>query len=294
MPPKKTKAEEALAFLSDLDNLEAPEDAPSAPPAQAPGRSSTDSNKPGEAETTAAAPDAEAADALAFLEAQINQKRAPLSVPSSAVPTSATPRTSSPALSGSTSTAAAVAHAQPDAQTDAQLNVPTAVPAAGTGWGSFWSSATSAIQSAQRVADEQYRKVREEGVSGVRGQLEQLNVGGVDLNKLRKDAEERLGGIVKNVGNVDLDKLRMSSCVHGLLVWPLSINIPHLLTQKSRPRPPHPSQLYIHSAHQHRRPSYLGARDNRAVALASHGRLRRCGGCDLSRLEHHFGSDGVG
>lgn len=73
---------------------------------------------------------------------------------------------------------------------------------------SFWSSATSALQQAQRVADEQYKKVRAEGVSGVTQQLENLNVGGVDLAKLRKDAEERIGGIVKNVGAVDLDKLR--------------------------------------------------------------------------------------
>jgi len=79
-----------------------------------------------------------------------------------------------------------------------------------SGWGvsSFWSSATNAIQSAQKIADEGYKRVRTEGVQGVTGQLEQLGVGGVDLGKLRKGAEERLGGIVKGV---DLEKLSLFS-----------------------------------------------------------------------------------
>lgn len=208
MPPKnkKTKAEEALAFLDDLDNLEAPPESTATPPPAASERQSIEGGSK-ETETTGApgAADDEAESALAFLQAQINQKRAPLSVP-----TASTPRTGSPALSSS-------ANPVPQASTSAaDTNVPTSsTPTSGWGMGSLWSSAATALQSAQRVAesaqrvaDEQYRKVREEGVSSVRGQLEQLNVGGVDLNKLRKDAEERIGGIVKKAGNVDLDKLR--------------------------------------------------------------------------------------
>jgi len=226
MPPKtgkKTKAEEALAFLDDLDNLDAPPaDAPvSAQPPSA--RPSTDGAAAADEPTQAGAGDAEAESALAFLEAQINQKRAPLSVPSGS---SLTPRTSSPGLS-KPSVAAAVAAADKSAAPAAaagaapapapiNTNVAT-TPATSSGWGmgSLWSTATSALQSAQRAAeqarsaaDEQYRKVRTEGVAGVSRQLEGLHVGGVDINKLRKDAEERIGGIVQKAGTVDLQKLR--------------------------------------------------------------------------------------
>lgn len=212
MPPKKTKAEEALAFLDDLDNLEAPPGSTdAAAPAATPGsaRPSTDSANRGKDEaSTEPPPDAEAADALAFLEAQINQKRGPLSKPAS----SSTPRTASPQLGGSSAASAAAAPKQAPVQpAPSSAAQPSSPPGGGGGgWGvaSFWSSATSAIQSAQRVADEQYRKVRTEGVSGLRDQIDQLHVGGVDMAKLRKDAEERIGGIVKGVGNVDLDKLR--------------------------------------------------------------------------------------
>lgn len=209
MPPKKSKAEEALAFLDDLDNLDAPPG--SADPAtsattQGSTRPSTDSATRSKDEPTEPPPDAEAADALAFLEAQINQKRAPLSKPASS-----TPRTASPQLGGPP----AVNVPKPATPSPAPAAaVPSSPPpAAGGGWGvsSFWSSATSAIQSAQRVADEQYRKVRTEGVTGLRDQIDQLHVGGVDMGKLRKDAEERIGGLVKGVGNVDLDKLREST-----------------------------------------------------------------------------------
>ncbi|OXG49092.1 hypothetical protein J010_03883 [Cryptococcus neoformans] len=217
MPPKgkKTKAEEALDFLSNLDNLDAP-DTSSPPPTADATRDSTDSTRkslsasrelPNKAAAKPTAEDEEAESALAFLNAQINQKRAkPLSDSRSGTPLSAV---GSSAATGSASTSAP----KPKTPATEPTNMPTGTPApaqSSGGWGSFWSTATSALQSAQRVADEQYQKVKSEGVNGVTGQLESLRVNvksvpGVDLSKLRKGAEERLGGFVRGV---DLDKLR--------------------------------------------------------------------------------------
>ncbi|WRT68946.1 uncharacterized protein IL334_005928 [Kwoniella shivajii] len=227
---KKTKAEEALDFLSNLDNLDESEDATSSVPAptsthvgsatEGTPRESIDSSRKslsssrelGQATTISSskgggngkpqAEDEEAQKALDFLEAQINQKRSkPLSS-----------RSSTPVSAPSTTTFNTVLPAPSGASSGAEpINEPSSSPNSG-GWGvsSFWSSATSALQQAQKVADEQYKKVRQEGVSGVTNQLENLgvkgvSVPGVDLNKLRKGAEERLGGIVKGV---DLEKLR--------------------------------------------------------------------------------------
>ena len=229
MPPKgkKTKAEEALDFLSNLDNLDNQPTASPPPSTNTPGtsvptaepRASTDSSRPkstkpttdlsGSAELNRTSTpaeetpqDEEAAKALAFLEAQINTKRAPLSAPKPTTPRPTTP---------STSTTAAV----PPPQNETTTPPPT------SGWGvsSFWSSATSAIQSAQKMADEQYQKVRNEGV--VAGGLEQLVGKGVDLDKIRKGAEERFGGIVKGV---DLEKLRVSTTPRPLLLFETDVN----------------------------------------------------------------------
>ena len=226
MPPKKSKKEEAMDFLSNLDNLEV-DDAPgeaavtgssatnsaSAPTAstaspivaavassstpRASGELPRPSNDSGSRKTPVppaeqAAQDEEAASALAFLEAQIAQKRAPLSVP----------QTTSRPLTPSAPTASSSTSALPSGE---PANIPSQPAAAGGGWGSWWSTASSVVQSAQKIADEQYKKVRTEGVSGVTHQLDGLQVGGVDLGRLRKQAEERLGGIVQGV---DLDKLR--------------------------------------------------------------------------------------
>lgn len=210
MPPKgkKSKAEEALDFLSNLDNLDAPP-----PPSEIPSispqptgstpRPSTDSSHrpdltssvelllpPANAGAAQGGADDEAANALAFLEAQIAQKRSPLTAPR-------------PPSRVDTPLPVPV-----PASASEPVNVPSSPPAT-SGWGvsSFWSTATTAIQSAQKMADEGYKRVRTEGVQGVTGQLENLGVGvgGVDLSRLRKGAEERLGGMVKGV---DLEKLR--------------------------------------------------------------------------------------
>jgi hypothetical protein len=225
MPPKnkKTKAEEALDFLSNLDNLD--ETAAPASPADtttttttgktgSTPRPSTDSSRPARTETPGDSrksaehstpggstvknesnpEDEEAAKALAFLEAQINTKRQPLSVPQSS--------------SRPTTPASTIKQKEKEVDIQVAEEEPVSAPATG-GWGSsWWSTASSALQSAQKIADEQYKKVKTEGVGGVTGQLEHLNVKGVDLAKLRKEAEERFGGIVKNV---DLEKLRMST-----------------------------------------------------------------------------------
>jgi len=206
MPPKgkKTKAEEALDFLSNLDNLDAPLPSsesqtisPQPPTVNSTPRPSTDTSRRPDlsSSTELLSPpsgqgeqDEEASKALAFLEAQIAQKRSPLTAPK---PTSraTTPNPVPPAVESS------------------PVNVPSSPNSSGWGVSSFWSSAATAIQSAQKMADEGYKRVRMEGVQGVTGQLEQLGVGGVDLNKLRKGAEEKLGGMVKGV---DLEKLRQS------------------------------------------------------------------------------------
>ncbi|ORX39066.1 maintenance of telomere capping protein 1 [Kockovaella imperatae] len=232
MPPKskKTKAEEAADFLSSLDNLDAPpagiETAPSTSAPIAAGelpRASTDSARPksiksstdlsnsvdlGRSKTATPPPPVveaendEANEALAFLQAQINTKRAPLSAPKPSAPRAATPQSSS-------ATAAAPSSSSSATLASAPVNVPTASAASGasSGWGSsWWSSATSALQNAQKIADEGYKRVRTEGVAGVSEQLK-----GVDLNKLRQGAEERLGGIVKGV---DLEKLREDLLKH--------------------------------------------------------------------------------
>ncbi|ODO01649.1 hypothetical protein I350_06473 [Cryptococcus amylolentus CBS 6273] len=209
MPPKgkRTKAEEALDFLSNLDNLDAPPE--NTPAASETPRVSTDSTRkslsasrelPGKVVPTKAPEDDEAESHLAFLEAQMQRKTKPLSDSRSGTP-----------LSAAGSAAPAAPAAAPVAQEAFNVqSSPEPEPPVLSGWGSLWSSATSALQQAQRVADEQYQKVKAEGVSGVTVQLEHYgvnvkNVQGVDLTKLRKGAEDRLGGIVKGV---DLEKIR--------------------------------------------------------------------------------------
>jgi hypothetical protein len=224
MPPKgkKTKAEEALDFLSNLDNLDDDTGSNAVTTTEAAPRTSTDSARPkgkssvdlassgtiesarGATPAQTPAEDEEAQTALDFLEAQIKTKRAPLSGP----------RPSSRPATPSAGPGAGVGpHAATVSAESSNANVPTAAASSGGGWGvsSFWSTATSAIQSAQKIADEQYKKVQTHGVQGVAaGGLEGLKKQGVDLEWVRKGAEERLGGLQGYVKGVDLEKLRMS------------------------------------------------------------------------------------
>jgi hypothetical protein len=208
MPPKKTKAQEALAFLDDLDSFE-PDAVPAPPigdsitvPAASTPRPSTDSARPvaspaasiKAADKPDGAPlpdeDPEAASALAFLEAQLAQKRAPLS--------KGTPvRTSSPSASPKTLASTQKTETKPEE---------ASVSSTAAGWGSsWWSSASAALQQAQKVADERYKQVRTEGVgAGVAG----IGLDKLDLDGLRRGAGERLNGISGIVKGVELEKLR--------------------------------------------------------------------------------------
>ncbi|KAI9636675.1 uncharacterized protein MKK02DRAFT_25746 [Dioszegia hungarica] len=224
MPPKakRTKAEEAAAFLSTLDDFDVPATTPPPPGPAEPSSATASSPAPADskrsfktgvdasiappsksgspAPAASAEQDEEAANALAFLEEQIKTKRAPLSVPgpgSLRGGPGGLASTSSP-LSGpkASVTPEPPAPNEPSSSMSAQ---------AGGGWGSWWSTAATAVQTAQKIADEGYKKVRAEGVQGLEG----VKVAGVDLGSLKKGAEERLKGIqAMQIQGLDLDKLR--------------------------------------------------------------------------------------
>lgn len=305
MPPKKTKAEEAADFLSTLD-LDVPDETPG-PAATAPSRisvdlkrsdasprASIDSKRSGKSAETARAgspapaspsaagktsggavkEDEEAQKALDFLEAQINTKRTPLSVPGPASLRAPSPL--SGAARGSATTPAASSTATP-------ANVPSnaSEQKQGGGWGSWWSSASSAIQSAQKIADEGYKKVREEGVAG----LENVKVAGMDLGQLRKGAEERLKGIQLPQGitlpqGIDLEKLRTCmpfACRGASLMY------------RTRPIDKHP--VRPDTAHQHGRAAHLSSRNARTVAVAPHDGLLWRRRCRVQGMDEYTGAD---
>lgn len=205
MPPKKTKAEEALAFLSDLDSFESEPAAPAAPEV-ATGtltpRVSTDStplpgqpaaSKPAAEGASVPDEDPEAASALAFLEAQLAQKRAPLS--------KVAPQTNAvePAP------VAADPVASPKQEPASASRPPLA------GWGSsWWSTASAALQQASQVSHERFQQVRTDGVGGVAG-VAGISLDKIDLDGLRRGAGERLHGISGIVKGVDLEKIRKYS-----------------------------------------------------------------------------------
>lgn len=282
MPPKgkKTKAEEARDFLSNLDNLDESPVAAAAPesaavPTGSTPRASIDSNRQrgktsvdlsssahSENHIRAATPtantgaeDEEAQKALDFLEAQIKTKRAPLSAP----------KTSSRPTTPATAAGVSAPAVGPGSNLgDHAPNVPsTPQPASAGGWGmsSLWSTATSAIQSAQKIADEQYKKVKTEGYTVTDG-LEQLKGRGVDLDKLRKGAEERLGGLQGYVKGVDLEKLRK-----------LSLPLILLGSDRSRTRPIKYHIEYVDNDSQHGSSPHFSTRDTRVVARTSDGWL---------------------
>ena len=280
MPPKgkKTKAEEALDFLSNLDNLDDDTGANTPTTTEVAPRASTDSARPkgktsvdlassgniegvrGTTPVPAPAEDEEAQKTLDFLEAQIKTKRAPLSGP----------RLSRPA----TPSAGPGAGVGPNASTATAETISSGAPVAaapsGGGWGvsSFWSTATSAIQSAQKIADEQYKKVQTHGVQGVAAEgLEGLKKQGVDLDWVRKGAEERLGGLQGYVKGVDLEKLRESA------LWSVPCGFWALIVRSGSSQH---NFIDSDSYSQHCRASYFCPRDVGIVAIAPYGRLLWC------------------
>ena len=331
MPPKKTKAEEAADFLSTLD-LDVPEDTPApSAAATAPSRISADvkrsdasprasidskrsvkssetarAGSPAPASPSAAGKagggagsgggkeDEEAQKALDFLEAQINTKRTPLSVPGPASLRAPSPL-SGPARSGAQAGVSGSSSSNSSGGA-APANVPTNRAAeeqkqGGGGWGSWWSSASSAIQSAQKIADEGYKKVRTEGVAG----LENVKVAGMDLGTLRKGAEERLKGIQLPQGitlpqGIDLEKLRTSM----FFVLPSATRSgPYMtrtsLTSRTRSLDKYP--IRPHSTDQHRRAPHLGTRDARTLAVPPHDWLCWCRRGSVQGMDEYTGAN---
>jgi hypothetical protein len=158
----KSKQEEALQFLDDLDSLSP------VPPSSNSKSVAPNSNSPPPNE-------AEAAEALAFLD-EITQKSADsarLSTPHNVgrnISRSGTPvrksaervRVGTPG--GGTPLTPSSSLASPSAKPDAVSALKAEEPmsegsAAGWGWGSVWSSASAAIQQARTAVDEQVRNL---------------------------------------------------------------------------------------------------------------------------------------
>lgn len=152
MAAKKTKQEEALQFLDDLDSF--------APPPQAAPPSTT-------------AQSGEAAEVLAFLD-EITQKSSEPARPTTVhVSRSSTPisrkSTERVRLGGGPSASSSTTSLNRSATADAGRGKERATEqstagqaqntaaAAGWGWGSVWSTASAAIQQAKSVVDEQVK-----------------------------------------------------------------------------------------------------------------------------------------
>lgn len=155
MPSKsKTKQEEALQFLDDLDSF--------APPPEVTVNAATE--KPGEA-----------AEVLAFLDEITQKSNEPTRATTAHIPRSSTPTvrksTERVRLGGGTpssllpsasssSTSLNKVVGSPSTSSDsgnAKQAPETASQAGGWGWGSVWSTATAAIQQAKEVVDEQVK-----------------------------------------------------------------------------------------------------------------------------------------
>jgi len=170
MAAKKSKQEEALKFLDDLDSF--------APPADT-GAANISSKQGGSPAAAGAASEGEAAEVLAFLD-EITQKSteptrattAHISISRSGTPTlrKSTERVrlgggSSllPSASSSTSSLNRVSNtdsgqrAKETSNASAQNQNQTQSSSGGWGWGSVWSSASAAIQQAKSAVDEQVK-----------------------------------------------------------------------------------------------------------------------------------------
>lgn len=192
----KSKKEEALAFLDDLDKFD-PSSAASAPataaasnasvqssPSRGPSKSPRPDHRPGtpsktkqsievargdaattggrvSTSSTSAQEDKDASEALAFLEAQIEKgksnKRTGGALTGTKTPVATGTRTPT-VLAAPTATRKSMESSRPATP----INVETKPAAQSSGWGSgWWSAASAAVQQAQKVADEGYKRIQE-------------------------------------------------------------------------------------------------------------------------------------
>lgn len=161
MAKPKTKQEEALQFLDDLDSFEPP------------------LGTPGTGQAAAAAPPAGEEEVYAFID-EITQKSSepprittthidrPLSRAGTPTIRKSTERVkvgqSTPLLPSPSGTASPLAKPEASRVTLSASKASEAAPAAGTsgggwGWGSVWSSATAAVQQAKTLVDEQVKNL---------------------------------------------------------------------------------------------------------------------------------------
>lgn len=164
MASKKSKQEEALKFLDDLDSM--------APPADADTGASSAATKATPSSATGTANEGEAAEVLAFLD-EITQKSAEPVRQAAVISRSGTPTmrkstervrlgggsslahsasSSSTSLNKSTSSDNTRTRDQPSTQPTASQS-----QGGGWGWGSVWSTASAAMQQAKSVVDEQVK-----------------------------------------------------------------------------------------------------------------------------------------
>ncbi|KAI0762640.1 maintenance of telomere capping protein 1 [Fomes fomentarius] len=185
----KSKQQEALQFLDDLDNLAPPETAGALPPG------------PGEGE----------AEVIAFID-EITQKSSepprpsvidrPLSRAGTPTLRKSTERvkigTPAPLLPGSVplsrteSSSSRVSVGPPKADSAPQAALPASTSAGGWGWGNVWSTASSALQQAKSVVDEQVKNLPKN---------EQARKWGEGVLEYAKQAQlDKLGQDFKRVG----------------------------------------------------------------------------------------------
>ncbi|KII93642.1 hypothetical protein PLICRDRAFT_26772 [Plicaturopsis crispa FD-325 SS-3] len=189
MSKSKSKQEEALQFLDDLDSLD-----PGEPVAQPP--------KAGGTPTAQPANEGEAADVLAFLD-EITQKsseptRTTTSHIDRPISRAGTPslrkstervKVGAPSLLRTASNASLSSKAKAEPQ---QAPLPEASSAGSWGWGSVWSSASAAIQQAKTVVDEQVKHLPKN---------EQARKWGEGMIEYAKTAQlDKLGQDFKRVG----------------------------------------------------------------------------------------------
>ena len=204
MSKSKSKAEEALQFLDDLDNF-----TPEAPPP---------SGESGTAPTNSANP-SDPTDVLKFID-EITQKSSEPTRPANATPLErpssraslATPtgtirkatervRVGSPAPSSAGSNASKVAEVPPRTPTPSRAEAPandagaaSAGKGGGWGWGSVWSSASAAIQQARTAVDEGVKHLPINNEQATKWKEEVLNRVPLNREQLEKLGAQRFCG----------------------------------------------------------------------------------------------------